>query len=61
MIDYVIKVKCELANVRYYMKNESLCKNIVILDSISNVYVSKVNVFFSCELPSDGSIGDIEI
>ena len=61
MIYYVIEVKCELANARYYMKNESLHKDIVISNSILNVYVSKVNAFFLCELPSDGSIADIKI
>jgi hypothetical protein len=49
------------AIVRYYMKNESLRKDIIISDSISNVHVSKVDVFFSCELSSDGNIADIEI
>ena len=58
MIEYVINVKCELANVGYYMKNESL-HNDVILDSIPKVYVFKVNGL-SCELPNDGSIADIE-
>ena len=43
------------------MKNESLCKDIVISDNILNVYVFKVDVFFSCELSSDGSVADIEI
>jgi hypothetical protein len=59
MISYVIEVKCDFVNVRYYMKNEILCKDIVISDNISNVYVSKVNVFFSCELSNDGSDGSI--
>jgi hypothetical protein len=40
-------------------KNESLRNDIVISDSIPNVYVFKVNGL-SCELPSDGSIADIE-
>ena len=40
-------------------KNESLHNDIVILDSILNVYVFKVNGL-SCELSSDGSIADIE-
>jgi hypothetical protein len=38
-------------------KNESLRNDIVILGSIPNVYMFKVNGF-SCELPSDGSIAD---
>jgi hypothetical protein len=51
-------------NVNYRMldiiwKNESLCNDVVILDSIPNVYVFKVNGL-SCELPSDESIVDIE-
>jgi len=40
-------------------KNESLRNDIVISDSIPNVYVFKMNGL-SCELPSDGSIADIE-
>jgi len=40
-------------------KNESLRNDIVILGSIPNVYVFKVNGL-SCELPSDGSIANIE-
>jgi hypothetical protein len=40
-------------------KNESLRNDIVISDSIPNVYVFKVNGL-SCELPSDRSIADIE-
>jgi hypothetical protein len=40
-------------------KNESLRNDIVILDSVPNVYVLKVNGL-SCELPSNGSIADIE-
>jgi hypothetical protein len=39
-------------------KNKSLHNDIVILDSIPNVYVFEVNDL-SCELSSDGSIADI--
>jgi hypothetical protein len=40
-------------------KNKSLRNDIVISDSIPNVYVFKVNGH-SCDLSSDGSIADIE-
>ena len=40
-------------------KNESLCNDVVISDSISNVYVFKVNSL-ACDLPSNESIVDIE-
>jgi hypothetical protein len=40
-------------------KNESLRNDVVILDSIPNVYVFKVKGL-SHELPSDRSIADIQ-
>jgi hypothetical protein len=40
-------------------KNKSLRNDVVISDSIPNIYVFKVNGI-SCEFPSDGSIADIE-